>query len=267
MALEYFFVKNNIHLVVKFHEGGFFSNFNKITTFLKNTSDNVVKITWDLQGQPFGAFAYNCGEVFGKLFKEYSTGEKYKDTIVLDTYTDTSFTGREVHNKYSLLDWRKEFYNTLTFFKPTDLLQEALDKINYKYIFSSKKINLIGILKRNDRLKCEQNNNTLPTLDKYFSCIDKRFTENTYLYLSVDNNHDLNAFVERYKRCIYNSKMRRTHLCTDTEPHFQPGTANDALFTYLDVYSLSKCNALIHPLSNMATAALYFNPNMESIYI
>ena len=30
---------------------------------------------------------------------------------------------------------------------------------------------------------------------------------------------------------------------------------------------LSKCNYFIHPVSNMATAALYFNPELKSIYI
>ena len=270
MVLEYSFVKSNmknIHLNVLFHEGGFFSNFNKVTTFLKNTSDNVVKITWNLQGQPYGAFAYSCGEVFGKLFEDYNSNVVPDETIVLQTYTDTSYTGREVHEKYTQKDWRHKFNNTLKYFKPAPSLQEHINKIKYKYIFSSEKVNLIGVLKRNERLKCEQHNNTLPTLEDYFREIDKIKTDNTYLYLSVDNNYDVEQFIKRYKKCIYNPKVRRTNVSTDEEPHFTPGSAEDALHNYLEVYTLSLCKSFIHPLSNMSTAALYFNPELTSIYI
>ena len=257
----------NIHLNVIFHEGGFFSNFNKVTTFLKNTPDNIVKITWNLQGQPYGAFAYSCGEVFGNLFEEYNSHITPDETITLQTYTDTSYTGKEIHEKYSQRDWRQDFNNTLKYFKPTLLLQEHIDKINHKYIFTSDKVNLIGVLKRNERLKCEQHDNTLPTLEDYFNEIDSIITDNTYIYLAVDNKHDVEQFIKKYKKCIYNPKVRRTNVSTDEEPHFTPGTAEDALYTYLEVYTLSLCKSFIHPLSNMSTAVIYFNPNIKSIYI
>jgi hypothetical protein len=253
-----------IHLIVKFHEGGFFSNFNKVATFLNNTTDKVVKITWDLQGQPYGAFAYSCGEVFGKLFLEYNTGESIDIEQTLSEFTDTSFTGREVHDKYTQSEWRKTFNNTLKYFIPTPFLQTAIDKINNNFVFQSP---VIGILKRNELLKCEQLNNKMPTLEDYYSIIDQRINDETYLYLAVDNQYDLNEFIKRYHKCIYNPKIRRSNFCYDREPHFTPGTAEDALYTYLEVYALAKCQALIHPLSNMSTAALYFNPNLTSIYI
>jgi hypothetical protein len=104
-------------------------------------------------------------------------------------------------------------------------------------------------------------------MKKIAKTIIKLINENTYLYLAVDNIEDLNAFINRYKKCIYNPKVRRSNKCTDTEPHFTPGTQNDAINTYLEVFTLSKCKYLVHPLSNMSTAALYFNPNLVSIYI
>lgn len=255
----------NIHVIVQFHEGGFFSNFNKITTFLKNTKDNVVKITWNLQGQPYGAFAYSCGEVFGKLFEPYDTKESVDEVYHLQTYTDISYTSKNVHDKYCLTDWRFDFNETLKFFKPVPSLQKQIDTLIANPAFSTS--NLIGILKRNNRLKCEQHDNKLPSLQEYFTEIDKILTKNTYLYLSVDNVHDLNSFIDKYKKCIYNTKTRRTNFVTDTEPHFTPGTADDAKNIYLEVYALAKCKCFIHPLSNMSTAALYFNPELTSIYI
>jgi hypothetical protein len=258
----------NLHLEVKFHEGGFFSNFNKVTTFIDSCTDNICQITWNMQGQPYGAFAYNCGEVFGKLFVNYNNGELPDEKIVLETYNKLTYTGRDVHDIYigSDISWRTQLNKTLKYFQPTPFLQEGITKIETISIFNSNS-NLIGVLKRNELLKCEQHDNKMPTLEDYFKEIDKFFTDNTYLFLAVDNLHDLNAFIERYKKCIYNTKSRRTQFCTDTEPHFTPGTADDARNVYLDVYALSLCNYFIHPLSNMSTAVLYFKPSIKSIYI
>lgn len=257
----------NICLNVQFHEGGFFSNFNKVTTFIKDTQYNIVKINWNLQGQKYGAFAYNCGEVFGKLFQQFDTNEQIDVTYNLNTYSDLSYTGKNVHDKYFTNDWRYKFNNTLKYFIPTEYLQVNLNKINSKWYDNLSNTPVIGILKRNELLKCEQINNSLPTLDKYFEEIDKLITNDTFLYLAIDNVYDLNAFTSRYKNCIFNPLSRRTQYNTDTEPHFIPGTINDALNTYLEVYLLAKCNYLVHPISNMSTAALYFNPNLKSIYI
>lgn len=258
----------NLHVEVRFHEGGFFSNFNKVTTFLDSCKDNICQISWNLQGQPYGAFAYSCGEVYGKLFREYNNSQLPDEKYILQTYNNLKYTGRDVHNVYTSEDtkWRNELNKTLRYFQPTPFLQESIDKLHATSIFNGQ-ISLIGILKRNELLKCEQISNKMPSLEDYYREIDKIFTDNTYLFLSVDNIHDLNSFIGRYKRCIYNNKTRRTQYNTDTEPHFTPGTAEDAKNTYLEVYTLSMCNYFIHPLSNMSTAVLYFNPNIKSIYI
>jgi hypothetical protein len=253
-----------IHLKVHQHEGGFFSNFNKVTTFL---SDNdVCKITWNLHGQPFGAFAYNCGEVFGKLFQHYNTGE-CNNIIELRTYNDLQYTGKLVHEKYITSDdhWRYKLNNALKYFTPTEKLASSLSKVDI--CFKDKKC--LGVLKRNNLLKCEQvkKDNTLPSIQEYFDEIDKIIDDDTYLWLSVDNIEDLNAFIKRYKKCIYNPKIRRTATPFDMEPHFNQGSEDDAIYTYLEVYCMSKCKSLVHPLSNMSTAALYFNPALKSIYI
>lgn len=258
----------NLHVEVKFHEGGFFSNFNKVVTFIDSCQDNICRITWNLQGQPYGAFAYNCGEVFGKLFDEYNNGQSVDQEYTLETYNNLKYTGRDVHKVYVEEDatWRNNLNKTLKYFTPTPLLQSGIDKLQTNSIFN-RQVNIIGVLKRNELLKCEQSSNRMPSLEDYFKEIDKEFTDNTYLFLSVDNINDLNSFIDRYKKCIYNTKTRRTQYCTDTEPHFIPGTAEDAKNIYLEVHALSKCNSFIHPLSNMSTAVLYFNPTIKSIYI
>jgi hypothetical protein len=255
-----------IHLRVFQHEGGFFSNFNKVTNFLRQ--NDVAKITWHMQGQPYGAFAYNCGEVFSKLFLPYDDESKVTDIVDLLVYDTEEYTGNNVYIKYKNNDikWRTEFNNTLRYFNPTEKLQQLISSMDLSFN-KLKDNNFIGVLKRNDRLKCEQPNNTLPTLQDYFTEIDKVYDDKTYLCLSVDNTYDIQKFVDKYKRCIYNPKIRRTRVTTDEEPHFLPGTEIDAMYAYLEVVMTSKCRAFIHPVSNMATASLYFNPKQISIYI
>lgn len=258
---------DNIYLRVHQHEGGFFSNFNKIATYLSDYP-NVSKITWHLYGQPYGAFAYNCGELFSNLFKTYQSEKESNLIVDLQTYNRTTYTGKDIHYQYisNNTEWRYNLNKTLKYFIPTGELQSLITTLD-NILNNIKPKKLIGVLKRNNRLSCEQQNNTLPTIERYFEEIDKIFDDETYVCLSVDNVSDLNQFIKKYKRCIFNPKIRRTQTVFDEEPHFLPGSKLDAMYTYLEVYMLSKCQTFIHPVSNMATASLYFNPQQQSIYI
>ena len=73
------------HITFEHHEGGFFSNFNKVITHLTSTSD-VSKITWNLKGQPFGAFAYNNDEVFSNLFQSYDEQKAITSSVVIKEF-------------------------------------------------------------------------------------------------------------------------------------------------------------------------------------
>jgi hypothetical protein len=43
--------------------------------------------------------------------------------------------------------------------------------------------------------------------------------------------------------------------------------AIDGAYHYLESFVLSKSDYLIHPVSNMATAALYMNPKIKNIFL
>lgn len=47
----------------------------------------------------------------------------------------------------------------------------------------------------------------------------------------------------------------------------EPQTFKDAADCFCEVLAMSGASALVHPVSNMATGALYMNPNLESFYI
>jgi hypothetical protein len=254
----------NIHLIVKQHEGGFFSNFNKVITFLAH-NDNVCKITWDLQGQPFGAFAYNCGEVFSKLFLPYDSGEVIDKTIILSEFTDSFLnSGQAIHSRFTDSDqsWRIKYNNAfIKYIHYSEKLKQKIDKIDFK-----SNNTLIGILKRNQLTKADQINKVLPTYDDYFNVIDNIDGDKT-IVLSIDHNYGIQQFINRYKNCVFSSKIRRTNMDTDMEPHFIQSTEEEAMYYFLDVVILSKCDYIIHTISNMSVAALIMNHTIISKYI
>ena len=256
------------HLIVHQHEGGFFSNFNKVISFLE-THPEVSKITWDLQGQPFGAFAYNCGEVFSKLFvpfwdKNPIEGEPY----ILSEYVDQRHTGKNAHGLYTgHQGWRNSLHRTLQqYIRITPYLIPRIKSIHDTFN-SVKDRPKVGILKRNELLKCEQQKNCMPAFEQYQAAIKELKLEKPVFMFSIDNLYDLDQFKAEFRPHMYSPGMRRTQKNTDMEPHFLPGTQQDAAAAFLDVYMLSMCDYFIHPVSNMATAALYFNPKMKSIYL
>lgn len=257
----------NTHITFNHHEGGFFSNFNKVITHLAHNHD-VSKITWNLNGQPFGAFAYNCGEVFSKLFQPYDDKQKITNNVSVGEFKYLEYTGKNIHELYLKEDttWRQQLFDIYNkYITPTPLLQKNIDTVdNILHKTNRKKI---GILKRNQLLKCEQVNNIMPTINNYNDEINK-ISGDKLCILSVDNNTDLTQFLNNKDlKFTFSKNIKRTTTDTDMEPHFTPGNTQDALYYFMDVYMLSKCDYLIHPISNMATAALYLNPNLKSIYL
>jgi hypothetical protein len=256
----------SLHLVVHQHEGGFFSNFNKVVSFLE-AHPEVSKITWDLQGQSFGAFAYGCGEVFSKLFVSYDTSPCLT-THQLTEYVDQRHTGRNTHGLYLGPDnWRAQLHRAyIQYIKPTPYLGSRIEQVDD--IFNQlKERPKIGILKRNELLKCEQQKNCMPSFEQYQVAISQLKLKDPVYVFSVDSLYDIDQFKVNYKPHVYSPIIRRTHKNTDMEPHFLPGTELDAATIFLDVYMLSLCDYFIHPVSNMATAALYMNPLVKSIYL
>lgn len=255
------------HVIFNYHEGGFFSNFNKVITHLTHNKD-VSKITWNLRGQPYGAFAYNASEVFSGLFKPYDEKILTSSEYTIKEFEHLDYTGKNAHNLYTGdTAWRNKLNDVFKkYIIPTDLLRKNIEVVD-NFFLKNDSIK-IGILKRNQLLKCEQVSNKMPVVENYIDVVSRIKGFNKTCILSVDNQQDLDYFTNRKDfKSVYSTNIRRTCVDTDLEPHFTPGTIQDAVYYFMDVYMLSKCDYLIHPISNMATAALYFNPNLKSIYL
>jgi hypothetical protein len=123
------------------------------------------------------------------------------------------------------------------------------------------------VLLRNNALSTEQPNRRLPSITQYFDAIDSLNIANPKIICSIDNLEELTPFTNNYD-CWYNKNTLRTTYKNEAEPHVtNDKTIKDAANQFLEGYMLSKCDYLIHPVSNIATGALYMNPDLKNIFL
>jgi len=82
---------------------GFFSNFNKLITYLVD-NPSISKITFDMRSfGPSSAFSYikENEELFSKIFENYDEGLEINKTIYGKNYEDDRITGAKAYNFYN----------------------------------------------------------------------------------------------------------------------------------------------------------------------
>jgi len=116
----------------------------------------------------------------------------------------------------------------------------------------------------------------------YFRYIDRVIKEragNINLYLATDNPITIDVFKKIYKDILLHIDIKRTfntdvpdvnidrYLTTSSESSSGVWGADDAKGALIDCLLLSKCNHLVSGSSNLSTAATYFNPELEHIFL
>jgi hypothetical protein len=250
---------------------GLFSNFNRIITIL-NESSHVKRVKWDIYGQNSGCMGYdNSGELFSSVFEDFDESNELPLIEYISynwgVYKPVRITGMEAIDYYmnrdKLLPFNKIFKK---YFKLKPHIQSIMEN-EIKKIRNGSDL-LIGLVVRSTPLKDEQPKGRMPTRDEYEYVIDNIPGDkyNRY-FLCVDNHEDLNFYKSKLSNS-YHTNIRRSDTCNDIEPHKKTrGTWNDFLDSLLEVYYLASCDAIIHCVSNMATASLYMNMNQISIPI
>jgi len=86
------------------------------------------------------------------------------------------------------------------------------------------------------------------------------------VFVAASDEETLQHFAKEFNAATYTKTRRSENRAHDFHVE-NPQTFEDAINCFVEVLIMSKAVALIHPASNMATAALYINPRMLSIYI
>jgi hypothetical protein len=278
IILLYFLLKlkeiepfENINLIIQSSpSSGFFSNFNKLITYLVD-NPTTTKITYDMRSHgPSSAFSYikENEELFSKLFDIYDEGLETTKSIVSSEYQSSRITGVEAYNFYNenrnKLQPFHDAYN-----KYIKIKSNIQNKINKKV--NELKTNtdqIIGIFIRSNALAGEQPSKRMPTREEYVNAINNiRKSNNVKYFFCIDNQEDLEYFKQLYTP-NYFTDIRRTQNTNDGEPHTKTmGTLEDLENSFIEVCIMSQCNILVHCVSNMVTASLYMNMNQESVCV
>lgn len=124
----------------------------------------------------------------------------------------------------------------------------------------------LGVMIRSDVHGGEQLAGEGHTLERYAEAIDKALWDN--LFMVSSDEESISWMIGRYPNLFFTKGIKRSAKRSDPEQHITvPQTKEDAVAVVQEILNLSTCKALIHPVSNMATAALYMNLNLESIYL
>lgn len=258
-------------LVFKPHNcgGGFFSQFNQTIQGLSHYYNVINQVEWDMHDT--NAFCYNSGDVFRHLFEEYNNNEPSLEVKTFEMFIDQNYTAHLVAEKYVCAEqkqWRNTYYKAYKkFIKHTELVNNTFSEIYTNQFKTFNNIPKVGILIRNNNLSTEQPRRISPTKELYVKAINDLNLKNFVIVCAIDNNEDLNYFNTRYNT-IYNEHTTRSLTAYHNEPHRVDGlNIKDAVNHYLEGYTLSMCDYFIHPVSNVATAALYMNPDIKNIFI
>ena len=267
---------NNIELIFSNNIeqlSGLSSLLNQLTTFLVD-NPTVTKITYDVKS--FGqenpmSYIQEGEELFSKLFSPYDENKPIDKTIRNEIYEDKRITGLNAANYYnenrSKLQPFHDAYNKYIQIK-SDLQEKIHSKVEELKADSEQVEQVIAIFIRSNALAGEQPNGRMPTREEYDNAITKiDKTKKTKYFFCIDNKDDLEYFKNKYTPNYY-TNIRRISNSLNGEPHTNTiGTLEDLQDSFIEVVLLSSCDYMVHCVSNMATAALYMNMNLNSIFI
>jgi hypothetical protein len=271
-------------LVVFPHDGGFFSNFNKVMNHLVCSLHHygvmAIKVDWNIKKGSkfkFNTFFYGTHKD-GNIWEHFFDQPLFPPRSFImckktSSYRDWSITGRNVYNLYKSGDgWRQQYHSAFKeYIRIKAHILKEVEQIYFRHLAGKY---CIGVHIRNDVHKCEQPDGQMPPLEQYMAEIGHIISskrEDVKIFLATD--------VEEYVRRFRNVFGEKVFTQADVT-RLQESPANpEEEITYLydpslklgedvlkDCLLLSKCDVLIHRVSNIATAAGYINPSMSMIY-
>lgn len=274
--------KKAYHLILTYSYGaGFFSVFNKLFGYLQRFQP-VYAVSWYVMNP---SNAYGEGEIFSKVFTPYVNLE-YKDyeiqPVVCTKYIDGTLTGREACRlytregceKYNIpLDWRKQMNNLFLKYyliHNQSILTKYQEFLQRIYMYKQEQKKIITFLLRHPALNVEQENNVLPSYEMYDHEILKVSggdLSKSVLVCLTDSQEAFEYFTEKYKNyTILFPDVERVRA-NEIDSTYRPGGDEKIEIAMLSVLYLTAGDHFIHPVSNMATAVLIINPNIEHSYL
>ncbi len=246
----------NKSCIVRAHGAGLFSNINKVLVCLR-LYENVY-VDWSKAAENDPAFRYG-GSFYGNCWTDLFNDDTVKpehDYDIIYQYPFWDITDRCAGVLYGHPEWMwREFYHA------------AWKRLTCKVEPVAVGDDTVGVLIRSDALGGEQLYGKSQTLEAYETAM--RATGAGAFFVVSSDEASIIWLQERFGSNVYfSSAIKRNKTRSDPEQHLTtPQTKADAIDVMREVLALARCKALIHPISNMATAALIINPKIESVYL
>jgi len=274
---------------------GFFSNFNNIVSCLMNKEKkDVLKVDLSTKylkkekgfNYSGGDRELNIWEVFFQplKMKKYKN-VIYKKVIYTNDYRYNSknslIMGQDLHNrkKYGLNFgefvyykiwkqqhlWRNKANGLID--KYIKLKPYMLEKIDTFFKQNMSGNNVIGVHVRHPHIKVEQPRKKVPTYKDYVTHIKNNYDyKNSIIFLATDHNPPIKIFQQEFgSNLVYQKDVGRINQTKCLrEMHERTSRLSMAEDVISDCYLMSKCDSLVHIISNVALAAACINKNLKS---
>lgn len=245
-----------MNAIVACHDAGLFSLINKVMVCL----DRYERVHVDFSRGLRCLYAPEGVNLWEHLFlpTEPCDGEEIIE------YPDDSMTSIQASSLYAQVPWKWKYnahWQRVTV-RP-EILAEAEAFIAQNWPGKD----VISMLVRANTHAYEQIENRSQTLEEYWAAFEKIAQPETTLHVMACDEETIHWFKEKLPRVTAYPFTRRA-ANRDLDCHLQDQqTISDARMALVEVLILSRARYLIHPTSNMATAALYMNPHLQSVYL
>lgn len=247
----------NRNAIIHPHGGGLFSLVNNVITCLDLYRGGIVHPDWT--GSSYGR--PEDGNLWNHLFEP--TDAPTGDYDVIRGYPDQWLTYKNVHDLYlGPQIWREDLNLLWTqFFRP---LPEIMDQAE-TFIRDNLGPHYISALVRFDGHAGEQVSGQSQGLNQYMGAILDNLLPEEEVFVMCGDCATMEYFNTASGDAVFYPHTRRTP--DRTTDCFQFSSISDAQNALIEVLIASRGRALLHPISNMATAALIINPQLQSIYL
>jgi hypothetical protein len=241
------------------HPAGLFSLINKVVTAAEIYDNVHVDFSKGTLYSPIGI------NLWDQLFEPTIN----RGGIILKDYLHYDYTGGR-EGRAALLyapgndNWRSVLNAVFSKFKIQDAIYASMTPSDYP------QGPVVSVLVRSGPNDIEQPSGKHASFADYFKLINGVLADSpeTTIYLVASDNEAVSAFTAEYgNKLLYDVRIRRGDTRSALFLEETPQYIEDAKHCLRVVILMSKAATLIHPVSNMATAALYMNPNSKSIFI
>jgi hypothetical protein len=241
-----------MNCVVKAHHAGLFSNLNKVVTCMRMYDH--VWVDWSSGGV--------YGDCWGKLFAP-RTAPRYLSSpcAEVSSYPFYELTSSCAGAMYQNIGWGwRDVYNLRWI--QLDVRGDVADDAKALVADAT-----VAVQIRSNAIAGEQLFGRMQTLDEYAAAVDRTLRQGEKLFVLSSDEESLAWMCSRFP-CVFDPNVRRGAQRELPEPHTESEqTWEDARRCLVEVMAAASCRAIIHPISNMATAALYINPYSTSVYL